>query len=87
MSESCLSPLLSKPLIATIPRRGEKGGAMKDSSFYTGRATPQVRADDVELDTLLRRAAEFLRSRRSPTDQQGMRRESPPTGDVVLKRE
>lgn len=61
---------------------------MNDSSSCAGRATtPQVRADDVELEILLRRAAEFLASRPSPTDQQRLRRESPPSGDVILKRE
>ena len=45
---------------------------MNDSSSCAGRATtPQVRADDVELETLLRRAAEFLTSRPSPTEPTG----------------
>lgn len=61
---------------------------MNDSSSCAARATtPQVRADDVELEILLRRAAEFLTSRPSPTDQQRLLRESPPSGDVILKRE
>lgn len=53
---------------------------MKDSSVYSGKATPLVGADDVELDTLLRRAAEFFRSRRSPTGQGPATRITPESG-------
>jgi hypothetical protein len=44
--------------------------AMEDTFFYSSKvSTSQVRADDMELERLLQRAAEFLRRRRSPADQ------------------
>lgn len=44
---------------------------MKDSSFFASKVTiSQMRADDMELESLLQQAADFLRNRRSPTDQQ-----------------
>jgi hypothetical protein len=48
----------------------KRGGrtAMEDT-FYSSKATSQVCADDMELERLLQRAAEFLRRRRSPADQ------------------
>lgn len=59
---------------------------MRDSSFFTSKVTPQTRADDVELESLLQRAADFLRSRRSPTDQQGPSTRITRQDDVIPKK-
>jgi hypothetical protein len=60
---------------------------MKDPSFFTRKdTTPQMRADDMELESLLQRAADFLGSRRSPTDQQGPGTRITRQRDVIPKK-
>jgi hypothetical protein len=59
---------------------------MEPSHFFPNKVTNvQVPADDIELETLLQRTAEFLRSRRLSADhQQDLARESCPGRDVIL---
>lgn len=52
--------------------KASRGAAMKDSCFGPSKdSIPDRRADDVELESLLRRTAEFFARRGSQLDERG----------------